>query len=236
MNRVSRQLLLAWGIAMLSCARYLEMGNYNLSIYQDLHYKKETVNKENMIVDLNIKDRDWDPKRPNKRVGWCAEACIQMAMGYYGVEITQKEVNKAGSPRHADLYMDDIDEALKNLSVHFVAWDYNIRNLDEFIVWIKSMLERGYPVISGVKIYPDKYRRWFLDHFVLVVGYSKEGLLINTNIKGQQLISYSQLKSYNRGFAIKNRHDRYYARAIIGLSKKSTSVSATDRLSGFTIE
>ena len=37
---------------------------------------------EEELVDvyLAIPDRAWDPTRPDKNVGWCAEACIQMAM------------------------------------------------------------------------------------------------------------------------------------------------------------
>lgn len=172
-----------------------------------------------MIVNLKINDKKWDPNRPDKSVGWCAEACIQMAAAHYGLVLSQKEINKAGSPRHSDLYMDDIDEALNNLSIECFSWSKKNTSIDEFIAWIKYMLDLSYPVLCGVKMYPDENPRWFLDHFVLVVGYSKKGLLINTNIKGQKLISYKQLMSFNSSFSFKNKHNRYFARAITGLSK-----------------
>lgn len=179
---------------------------------------KSGQKRENMIVNLKIENRNWDPDRPDKNVGWCAEACIQMALSFYGHEISQKKINRAGTPRHSDLYMDDIDEALKGLSITYISWnEKKQKDLEEFIEWIKSMLNSGYPVLCGVKIYPDEKPRWFLDHFVLVVGYNKKGFLINTNIKGQKLISYKQLSSFSNGFSFRNKHNRYYARAITGI-------------------
>ena len=183
--------------------------------------RKLELNMKNMAVDLKIDNRNWDPDRPDKNVGWCAEACIQMAMEFYGVKISQSEINKAGTPHHADLYMDDIDVALKMLSVKFISWDNTNRDLDEYILWVKKMLDLSYPVICGVKIYPDERRCWFLDHFVLVTGYNKRGMLINTNMKGKKLISYEQLTSRKQGFSFKNRHKRYFARAITGVNPKS---------------
>lgn len=178
--------------------------------------ERQVLKKDTMIINLNIANRNWDPARPDKSVGWCAEASIQMALSYYGRKLSQSSINKAGSPEHSDLYMDDIDIALKQLSIKYLPWDSNNRYLDDFLIWIKSMLDSHYPVICGVKIYPDEKPKWFLDHFVLIVGYSKKGLLVNTNINGQKLISYKQLTSLKNGFSFKNRHNRYFGRAITG--------------------
>jgi len=182
-----------------------------------------TMQQQNMYsmkVDLGIPDRGWDSTRPDKSVGWCAEACIQMALEYYGVKISQKEINDAGKPAHSDLYMDDIDEALNNLFVNYKSWNYSNRDLDEFIDWIKEMLNNRYPVICGVKIYPDEKPRWFLDHFVLIVGYSNTGFLINTNMYGQKEISFKRLTSRINGFSFNNKRHRYFARAITGLMRE----------------
>lgn len=59
--------------------------------------------EEPVEVYLAIHDRAWDPTRPDKSVGWYAEACIQMAMAYYGAELSQAAVNRAGQPDHPDL-------------------------------------------------------------------------------------------------------------------------------------
>jgi ABC-type bacteriocin/lantibiotic exporter with double-glycine peptidase domain len=168
-------------------------------------------------IDLNIPDREWDNTRPDKKVGWCAEACIQMALAFYGHHVSQSEINKAGKPEHSDLYMDDIDPALNQLSVRYIPWDSSNRNIDEFVSWIKEMLNLRYPVLCGVKTYPDKHPRWILDHFVLIVGYKENGFIVNTNMYGQKVISFRSIISSERGFSFKNKHKRYFARAITGI-------------------
>lgn len=176
-----------------------------------------------MIIDLNITNRDWDPDRKDKSVGWCAEACIQMAMAYYKTAISQKNINKAASPSHSDIYMDEIDIALEKLSVGYISWYGKNKNIEDFILWIKTMLNSYYPVICGVKIYPTEHPEWFLDHFVLIVGYNSKGLLVNTNIQGQQLIRFEQLHSYSKGFSFETKHHRYYGRAITGMLNSSNT-------------
>lgn len=173
------------------------------------------------MINLNIPNRDWDPNRPDTSVGWCAEACIQMAMAHFGENISQKRINEAGSPDHPDLYMDDIDTALEKLSVEYISWYGKNKSVDDFVSWVKSMLDSYHPVISGVKIYPTEKPNWFLDHFVLIVGYNSKGFLVNTNYQGQKLITYKQLNSCSRGFSFKNKHNRFYGRAITGTLSSS---------------
>jgi ABC-type bacteriocin/lantibiotic exporter with double-glycine peptidase domain len=175
-------------------------------------------------IDLNIPDREWDSTRPNKSVGWCAEACIQMAMEYYGYSISQKEINRVGKPKHSDLYMDDIDVALDQLSVKSISWKSSNENIQDFIEWIKSMVNLKYPVICGIKIYPDEHPRWFLDHFVLIVGYDDKGFLVNTNMYGQKRISYRKITATKKGFSFKNKYQKYFARAITGVDIVNATV------------
>lgn len=183
---------------------------------------KQVLPRDTMIINLNIANRDWDPDRKDKSVGWCAEACIQMAMAYYKKAVSQKDINNAASPSHSDIYMDEIDIALEKLSVGYNAWHGKNKNIEDFVIWIKAMLNSYYPVISGVKIYPTEHPEWYLDHFVLIIGYNSKGLLVNTNIQGQQLICFEQLNSYSKGFSFKNKHHRFYARAITGILSSST--------------
>jgi hypothetical protein len=172
----------------------------------------------NTSVELGIPDRRWDPERPDKSVGWCGEACIQMAMGYYGKEISQQAINRAGRPDHPDLYAYDLDDAMDALGISYLEWKWGNRDLESFIVWIKKQLAAGFPVICGVKIYPDKQPNWYLDHFVLVVGFNEYGMIINTqpDLDGQMLIPYSQLVSSNPGYSFKSRKNRYFGWAVTG--------------------
>ncbi len=176
--------------------------------------------KEELVgVDLAIPGRVWDPSRPDKSVGWCAEACVQMAMAYYGVEVSQAAINRAGRPDHPDLYLHDIDEALDTLGVCYKAWDESVTDVSDFVAWIKDQLAAGYPVLCGVKIYPDEQPDWSLDHFVLAVGYDQEGLILNTqlDLDGQVVIAYLQLASRKCSYAFENRFHNYHAWAITGL-------------------
>ena len=161
-----------------------------------------------------------DPDRPDLSVGWCAETCIQSSMAYYGVEVTQLEVNEAGEPDHADLYAYDIDDALDDLSVEYVAWDESIEDVDAFITWIQDALRAGHPLLCGIKIYPDEHPDWSLDHFVLAVGFTPEGLILNTqlDLDGQVLVAYTQLKSADPGYSFASSWNECFGRAITGVA------------------
>lgn len=167
-------------------------------------------------VDLRIPDREWDPERPID-VGWCGETCIQMAMAYFGKEVPQAVINKAGRPAHPDLYEQDIDTALHALSVNYVAWDRSNHDVHACIAWIVRNLRERHPVICGVKIYPDRNPTWAVDHFALAVGFNDQGLLMNTNTNGQKVVPYKQLASQDCGYSFRNKQDEFYVWAVTGL-------------------
>jgi ABC-type bacteriocin/lantibiotic exporter with double-glycine peptidase domain len=167
-------------------------------------------------INLGIADRAWAPGHDD--VGWCGEACIQMAMAYYGHEVSQEEINRAaGSP--PDIIEDNMNRALNELGVKYDAWDESCGDVNQFIAWIKDHLRRGRPVICGTKIYPDETPEWYVDHFVVAAGFNPGGLLLNTqlNCDGPQWISYAQLASQNSGYAFQNSRSRYFGRAITGV-------------------
>lgn len=170
-------------------------------------------------VKLPIPDREWDLNRPDKSVGWCGEACIQMATGYYGKEITQAVINASGQPRRPDLYAGDIDKALNNLRISFISCE-SPRDVSEFIAWIQHQLREHRPVICGCKIYPDEHPHWSVDHFVLAVGFDSKGLWLNTqlDLSGQVLVPYAQLCSRRSGYSFENRGNYYFGRAITGVA------------------
>ena len=175
------------------------------------------------VVNLGIKDSAWDPNRPDLSVGWCGETSIQQAMAYYGVEVSQSEVNNAGNPEHADLYAQDIDTALDNLDVEYVVFDSTSGKVDDFLDWIREQLDLSRPVFCGLKIYPDQHPNWALDHFVLAVGYQSGSLLLNTqtDCDGQVWLSTTQLTSDNEGYSFENKHHLYFGRSIVGVHDKA---------------
>lgn len=170
------------------------------------------------VVDLGIPDRAWAKDRPDG-VGWCGEASIQMAMAHYGREISQREINQAGKPAHADLHAQDIDPALQTLGVKYTAFETRGGDVQSFIAWIRAELDKGRPVFCGLKIYPDQHPHWSLDHFVLVVGHKPGALLVNTQLdaSGQIWIHESQLTSFEIGYSFENVHRLYFGRSIAGL-------------------
>lgn len=103
-------------------------------------------------VNLNIPDRAWDPVYANFTVGWCGETSIQMAMAYFGKEVSQKAVNEAAGPDIPGIEENDVDTALNKLGVAYASWPDSGQNVDEFIDWIKEELREGRPVICGTKI------------------------------------------------------------------------------------
>jgi hypothetical protein len=170
-------------------------------------------------VNLNIPDRAWDPVYANLTMGWCGETSIQMAMAYFGKEVSQKDINKAAGDDIPAINETDVDTASISLGVTFTSWPDSEQEMDAFIDWIKKELTEGYPVICGIKIYPDEHPDWFVDHLVLAVGFDENGLILNTqtNCDGQQYISYDQLNSQDEGYSFKSNQDRYFGRAITGL-------------------
>lgn len=171
-------------------------------------------------VDLGIADRYWDPGHDD--VGWCGETCIQMALGYYGSDVEQADINEAaGSPTDIG-EASEMDAALTAFNAIVVKWTDNDYDVSGLIEWIKDELRAGYPVICGVKIYPDEHPDWYVDHFVLAVGFDDEGLLMNTQLDcdGQIIVSYDDLTSTNDdAYSFVNDDHLLFARSVRGVSE-----------------
>lgn len=61
---------------------------------------------------------------------------------------------------------------------------------------------------------------WGLDHFVLVVGYDGDALLMNSTWGQQVRRTEVELATATRGFAFHNRSHRYFAFAIRGFAAR----------------
>jgi len=177
------------------------------------------IDTSHIGVNLHIPDVAWDPKKADLEAGWCGEACIQMALAYYGKQVPQDIIHREGHPRTSDLEDEDMDRALRNSGLLFRRYSGKPNGLQSFLTWIQKQVRSGYPVICGCKIYPTDHPDWDLDHFVLVTGYNSKGLLLNTqlNCDGQLLVPYDQLKSLKPGYSFKNPGNQYWGRVVTGI-------------------
>jgi hypothetical protein len=135
-------------------------------------------NGSEAVPTLSIQPRKQSPESPAS--GWCGETAIQEALLYFGVWAPQRTINRAGKPKHPDLYSSDIPVALTDLGLRFEFYAPRKGGFAPYLAWIRAALDAGEPVLSGVKLMPTQHPEWGLDHFVLVVGYGPRGLLVNT--------------------------------------------------------
>lgn len=137
--------------------------------------------------------------------GWCGETAIQEGLLHLGVWAPQRVINKSGKPVHPDLYSTDIPVALADLGVRYTSYPGG-RGFAAFSAWIRAAVDAGDPVLAGVKILPTKHPEWGLDHFVLVVGYDADRLLVNTTWGHRAWVSDTTtpgLSFANAGYALR---------------------------------
>ncbi len=151
--------------------------------------------------------------------GWCGESSIQMAMLYNGAYVSQRDINRAGKPRHEDLYSNEVPVAMTNLYLQYERW--NGRGVAPFIKWLQSQLKQGRPILAGAKIYPTSHPEWGLDHFILVIGYTKDKLVYNTTWSRQESKSFSDLSAKGKGISFKSQYPGNYGYAITGMKSRS---------------
>jgi hypothetical protein len=129
-------------------------------------------------ITLPIPDRKQHALSPKS--GWCGETAIQEALLHEGMWAPQRSIHAAGKSKHPDLYSDEIPVALAGLGVRFAFYAPKSKGFSAYRAWIRDALTSDQSVLAGVKILPTEHPDWGLDHFVLVVGEGKKGLLVNT--------------------------------------------------------
>lgn len=180
---------------------------------------------------LDVESRDQAPERPS--AGWCAETAIQEALLHHGVYVPQRTINRAGKPRMPDLYWDDVPVALKALGVSYERWSGD-GGFGDFIAWTEEHLRNGHPLVTGVKIHPTEHPRWGLDHVVLVVGYDAgQALYLDTTWGTRERRTHADLQAME-GLSLANRHGKFYAFAIRGMTEKRAPGAVPVRLSAGT--
>lgn len=167
--------------------------------------RKTPALEDDAVRVLPIPARRQHPDSPE--TGWCGETAIQEALLYYGTWASQRFINAAGKPRNPDLYSDDLPVALKALGLPFEIYrPARSRDYESFAHWVRGSIDRGVPVLIGVKILPTQNPRWDVDHFVLAVGYGKSGILVNTTWGRREWVDDKAVKGLslqNPSFAIR---------------------------------
>lgn len=168
---------------------------------------------------LPIADRQWDPEAPQE--GWCGETSIQLAAGWYGAFVSQAKVNALGQPKTPDLWEHDVPTALRALNMRFERGPKSRAALLTFMV---EQLRLGRPVVLGTKIIPTDHPEWHVDHLVLAVGFSPEGLIIDTNVEdGQLTVSWAGLQSAegDKTYSLVNQSGEVFGFAVTGFYEPS---------------
>jgi hypothetical protein len=169
-------------------------------------------------VRLEIPDVGQEKRQP--REGWCGESSIQMALAYYGAYASQKAINRAGKPKHPDLYSENLPVAMDALGLRYKQWGGD--GPQPIVKWVRGELAAGHPVLISVKIYPTAHPDWSLDHFVLVTGCNKNALTLNDTWGSRESRTNTQLMSKDKGLSLINRQNTCLGYSILGLKSSSS--------------
>jgi len=165
---------------------------------------------------LPIPARDQAKEAPKS--GWCGETAIQEGLLHLGVWAPQALINRAGHPKHPDLYSQEMPIALAELGVKYTFYAPKKAGFDAFAAFARASLDEGDPVIGGVKILPTEHPEWGLDHFVLIVGYGAKGLLVNTTWGSREWVGDA-----TKGLSF---HDAFYGIRLRGVNLTKDAVGA----------
>lgn len=227
---------------------------FSVFVFLELFYFTQTqrVAEANNIstagVPLAIIDVPHDPYNAPS-VGWCGETTVQMAFFNYGVFVPQQIINRLSNTPHPDMHFNDIPVVLDYFGVETQSWYdhpspfgvammyfrsfYHSKeaNLHSFIHWVKQELSQGFPVILGVRSSPFEIDYWPLDHFVLGVGYSEEGIIANPNnpARARNISRARTVIEYDfptdNPYTFHNRFHYYYGYSIRSVLGQDNSIS-----------
>ena len=159
--------------------------------------------------------------------GSCGETCFWTVLSNRGEKVTQMEINRAaGSPgrglrsyelhRVLKYYGIKSEDRINGNIVKFISKYFKIfdifsnkeklyRNaIEDQII---PEIQKGNPVLLGVKRYPDKVKWWDVDHFILLVGYNEEtNELIFNDFTQRKRIKIEKLFNEEPGYSLVNRY------------------------------
>lgn len=143
--------------------------------------------------------------------GSCGEATLWTICQYFGKNFSQEEINKIGGDPKRGLHGNEVIKVLDSLKI-----SYNIKRKadtwESTVDTLKNIIMNGDPIILGVKIYPDMYPSWAVDHFILLTGLDiKDNIFYCNSFTTTKQISISKLLNTQNGYSLINTHDAIYA-------------------------
>jgi len=113
--------------------------------------------------------RQWDNNN-----GYCGEASIQQAALYFGTYISQYRAREIIDPtQQQDVWVPDNSGPIFDaLRLSYSAWDPNqsTPQYQKYLVWIKSHLQQGHPVIFDVFVQGESDPDY--DHIMVASGFT----------------------------------------------------------------
>ena len=155
--------------------------------------------------------------------GSCGENCLWTICDAKGINVTQLELTFAGADTARGLHSDELFTVMDKYDIGYIDLTRSLNASDSVSTALRykeylydtviNTVKKGNPVLIGIKVYPTDFPQWFVDHFVLVVGYNKktDELIFNDFNKRKRLNAdkllnkkdgYSFLNKWNWGFAI----------------------------------
>lgn len=154
--------------------------------------------------------------------GSCGENCLWTFLKKKGTPKTQLEITLSVVGSARGIHTDELIEALKKFKIPFNNLERSVQCYDSVKTFAryKSFLydeiipkvQKGHPVIIGIKVYPTSFPDWSLDHFVTVVGYNKRtNELIYNDFTQRKRIKAEKLLNWDAGYSFLNKYDWVWA-------------------------
>lgn len=162
--------------------------------------------------------------------GSCAENCLWTIMNSLDRSKTQLEINLSGTKSGRGIHSGELMQFIKKFNIGFTKHYQSVDSSDSLITSqrykdyiynkVVKNVKEGYPMIIGVKSYPTQNPQWFLDHFVLVVGYNERtDELIFNDLNKRKRISVKKLLDSLPGYSFVNVHNMILTYKLLDFRK-----------------
>lgn len=164
-----------------------------------------------------IRLENLDPPKDYYQIqeGSCGESVIWTICHYFGINLSQEEINRIGGDPGRGLHTNELVNVLDLLKINYKSWEKAI-SWESTVDTLKNCIKRGNPVMLGVKIYPDRFTYWFCDHIILLTGMdTKSGVFYFNNFSLVESVRFSKLCDTRDGISLINNYNALFAIEII---------------------